>query len=219
MFEEVDFGDLGTFKIFNNFEDEIAVLDEYGHNMLALKDRLRENGYDDGIIRGFFAEFENLDVMEASNMARMLNSKSGAEFSEIVGSWADYQKKVQEVSGNLYAEERAAVEKEVEALADFTESELGKYGAKIPENFFTFGEDSAKQFGEGFLEKLSQVMADINQKISASFGALLPSAAAAGNSYVDNRSTTIIAPAGTSPAALIEQQNQNELYQQHTRGW
>lgn len=219
LFEEVDFGDLGTFKIFNNFEDEIAVLDEYGRNMQALKDRLRENGYDDGIIQGFFAEFENLDVMEASNMARMLNSKSGAEFSEIVGSWADYQKKVQEVSENLYAEERAAVEKEVEALADFTESELGKYGAKIPEDFFTFGEDSAKQFGEGFLEKLSQVMADINQKISASFGALLPSAAAAGNSYVDNRSTTIIAPAGTSPAALIEQQNQNELYQQHTRGW
>lgn len=219
LFEEVDFGELGSFKVFNNFEDEIAVLDEYGRNMLALKDRLRENGYDDGIIQGFFAEFENLDVMEASNMARMLNSKSGAEFSEIVGSWADYQKKVQEVSGNLYAEERAAVEKEVEALADFTESELGKYGAKIPENFFNFGEDSAKQFGEGFLEKLSQVMADINQKISASFGALLPSAAAAGNSYVDNRSTTIIAPAGTSPAALIEQQNQNELYQQHTRGW
>lgn len=185
----------------SDLESQTNQLKRYRDLLLEIKNR-------ENVPQEFFEELRDMSIEEGMTFAELLLGSPQEEFDKYISDWKEQRAVAEQISKELYQDE-----------AEELSNSLTKQFEKTPENFFNFGEDSAKQFGEGFLEKLSQVMADINQKISASFGALLPSAAAAGNSYVDNRSTTIIAPAGTSPAALIEQQNQNELYQQHTRGW
>jgi hypothetical protein len=185
-----------------NLQEQTDQLEAYGEALLKVKER-------GNVPKEFFAVLRDMSVEEGTEFTNLLLSASDEEFNQYIQDWLDQQSAADTISKMLYQDE---VEDVQQGIIDTFE--------KTPEELFGIGEESVKQFGEGFMSQLSNVMAQVREQLSITLGGLMPSVAfaGAGNSYTDNSTTNIYA-SDTSARGIIDAQEQNKVYEQHTRGW
>lgn len=161
----------------------------------------------------FTGFLSDMDVDEAITYLNELLTASEAEFNKYMFDLEENQRLSKEVSSKVYSSE-------FKELAEKFKDEFGQ----LPEDFFEIGEESAEQYGEGFMNQLKNVFEDVRARISAEMKSLSSQLAIAGagnvttNTFTDARTTNIYA-SSASPHEIIEEQKQNEIYQQHTSKW
>ncbi len=161
-----------------------------------------------------FTDFlANMDVDEAITYLTELLTASEAEFNKYMDDLEENQRLSEKVSSKIYSSE-------FKELAEKFKAEFGQ----LPEDFFEIGEESAEQYGEGFMNQLKSVFEDVKARISAEMQSLSTQLAIAGagnvttNTFTDARTTNIYA-SSASPHEIIEEQKQNDIYQEHTSKW
>lgn len=161
-----------------------------------------------------FTDFlADMDIDEAITYLSELLTATEAEFNKYMDDLEENQRLSEKVSSKVYSSE-------FKELAESLEAEFGQ----LPENFFEIGEESAEQYGEGFMNQIKNVFEDVKAKISAEMKSLSTQLAIAGagnvttNTFTDARTTNIYA-SSASPHEIIEEQKQNNIYQEHTSKW
>ena len=189
----------------NDLSYQNKELREYYNLLTSIKSR-------GNVPKEFFAQLRDMSISDALEFSKLLNSAPEAEFNKYINDWIEKQSLSDEISKALYSDEVSELSKELtERFGD------------CPAEFFGIGEESIMQFGEGFMNQLDTVMAEVRRKLNEALASISPSLSAlanAGNTnnYIDNRSTVINAN-GLTPHGIIEAQRQNDIYQNHTKGW
>ena len=112
---------------------------------------------------------------------------------------------------------------EFEEVYDTFTQEFGK----LPEDFFSIGEESGTSFTNGFMDAYKLMFQEIQAEINALFSTKIPAAVWNGamsaantvtNTFYDNRQTTINAP-DSSPRGIIEAEKRRADWESHTKKW
>ena len=188
----------------SDLEYQTKQLKEYENMLLAVKKR-------GNVPKEFFDEIRDMSIDDGLKFSKLLISASNEEFNKFITDWKEKQDTAARISKELYADEAELASKQI--LDNFTD---------VPEEFFNIGEESMKQFGEGFMSKVGELLKAFKEHISADMGAMFVDGALAyagsSNSYTDNSSLTVIA-GSQSEHSIIEAYNQNKVYNKHVRGW
>ena len=188
----------------SDLEYQTKQLKEYENTLIAVKKR-------GNVPKEFFDEIRDMSIDDGLEFSKLLVSASDEEFNKYISDWKEKQSTAERISKELYADEAELASKQI--LDNFTD---------VPEEFFNIGEESMKQFGEGFMSKVGELLKAFKEHISADMGAMFVDGALAyagsSNSYTDNSSLTVIA-GSQSEHSIIEAYNQNKTYNKHVRGW
>ena len=139
-----------------NLDEQTAALEEYADALEAVKERGE-------LPEGFFDTLRGLSVEDGLAFAQALLRASDEEFAAYLDSWQKQQDAASRIASELYSDE-------ANELKTAFESEF----ESVPEDFFGFGENSAQQYGEGFLAHLPTIMEGIRSEIAASLASILP---------------------------------------------
>ena len=110
-----------------------------------------------------------MSVEEGSKFAKTLLSASQEDFDAYIKDWEDNQKLAEDLSKEMYADEAKSLKTEI----------ISKFGMAASE-FFAAGENSAEQFGEGFIAELKNMFANVRAELNNYLGSITPSLAMAG---------------------------------------
>ncbi|MBQ7976820.1 MAG: hypothetical protein IJ300_14135 [Clostridia bacterium] len=197
-------------------EMEVSSLTDMGKQLDDLKvygERLKKL---EGLVpEDLYREILSYDPEEATQFMNAFFGATKEQQQEYISKW-------QEIPETIKGVTNSAFKNEGEEIRTMLTDAFGE----LPENFFGIGADAAKEFGTAFMEQLSQMLSTAKQTINASFVGMLPGAVIANGAfagvgttiYEDNRTTTIYANDVTAHD-IVEEQNQNEIRQSHTRGW
>lgn len=153
---------------------------------------------------------------EAGQFMTAFFNASTEQQQKFITEWEKLPNNIKNVTDSAFGTEASEVKEE-----------LTRIFGQIPEDFFGIGTESASKFGNGFMAQLSAMLADAKKIIEASFAGMLPDAVIANGIlagggvttiYEDNRTTNITAN-GVTAHDIVEEQNQNDIRQSHTRGW
>lgn len=160
----------------------------YENLLMSIKDRK-------GVASGFFKELRDMSVEDGMKVAEMLAQMDDTAFSEYMKNWQDAEDTAKSISKMLFKDE--AEEAAIEVTEVF---------AKTAKEFFSIGEENARQFGEGFIAKLSDMMDSFKSSISMSISEIMPTPSyAGGGSNITYANTYTFAP---SPNESIHTQLQ-----------
>ena len=149
-------GEETTITTLGDLKAQTAALEKYEDTLLRVKER-------GNVPAEFFEVIRDMDMDEAMTFANLLLSASDAEFEEYIKDWTKQQETAARISKELFRDE-------AEELAN----NLTEQFEKTPEDFFEIGEESIKQFGEGFMENLQNVMDTVRAGIIASLSEIMP---------------------------------------------
>ena len=99
-----------------------------------------------------------MGVDEGIKFTNALLELSDADFDSYIAQWKEKQSASEDISKILYRDE---AEEAINAASD----KMSDFNAKFEEN----GEENAKSWGEGFIEKMKKIMPDITDRINAAF--------------------------------------------------
>lgn len=167
--------------------------------------RVKERGQ---LPNGFFDILRGMSVEEGTSFANALLNVSDSDFEKFLSDWREKQETAERISRELYSEESDELAKTLSAAFD-----------KTPEDFFDLGEESIKQFGEGFMSKLSELMQQVRDEIAAAVSDVLPSEYTAGGTVYTDNSKIVVQAADKSERGIIEAAQQAKTYNKHTSGW
>lgn len=131
----------------------------YEKLLMSIKDRK-------GVSSEFFKELRDLSIEDGMKVAEMLAQMDDTAFEQYMKDWQDTEDTAKSISKILFKDEAESVANEVTAAFD-----------KNVADFFGIGEDSAKQFGEGFMNKLNTMMNSFKATISMSLSDIMPDVA------------------------------------------
>lgn len=157
----------------NDLSKQTADLNKFSDNLTNLKEIKK-------MPKEFFNVMRDMGVDEGIKFTNALLELSDADFDSYIAQWKEKQSASEDISKILYRDE---AEEAISAVTD----KMSDFNAKFEEN----GEENAKSWGEGFIEKMKEIMPDITDRINAAFSSIvLPSrrtAAVSGNtSYTAN---------------------------------
>lgn len=157
----------------NDLSKQTADLNKFSDNLTNLKEIKK-------MPKEFFNVMRDMGVDEGIKFTNALLELSDADFDSYIAQWTEKQSASEDISKILYRDE---AEEAISAVTD----KMSDFNAKFEEN----GEENAKSWGEGFIEKMKEIMPDITDRINAAFSSIvLPSrrtAAVSGNtSYTAN---------------------------------
>lgn len=164
------FGDEITKKGLTDFKERASRIELLGARLQTLQNR--------GINKDLYEDILGSSVEEMFLTTNLLINLSDADFKQYNQDYAEYLKTTERLGKQAY-------QNEAEKL---TESVMTEF-SKTPEEFFQLGEDSSKQFGEGFLEELKNVMQTVTAEINAALSGMFTGSAqlaltgAGGNTY------------------------------------
>ncbi len=157
---------------------------------------------------GFFDILRGMSVEEGTSFANALLNVSDSDFEKFLSDWREKQETAERISRELYSEEGDELAKTLSAAFE-----------KTPEDFFDLGEESIKQFGEGFMSKLSELMRQVKDELAAAVSDVLPSEYTAGGTVYTDNSKIVVQAADKSERKIIEAAQQAKTYSKHTSGW
>lgn len=102
---------------------------------------------------------EGISYVEA-----MLNA-SDEEFSKYIEGLEEKQRLAKEISEKITLDETEELRKALEE----------EFGEEVPEGFFDLGDESARKFGEGFMNQLKGILREVRAQILDSMSSLAPS--------------------------------------------
>lgn len=185
---------------------------EYGQYLLIIKNRVKELGFNDETANGLFSSLSEMSVDDALATAKLLYDTSDFEFRKYIQDFERTQKLADTISNSFYKDE---YQKEVDKTTEYMKEKFAELGVEVPEDFFTSGTDSAKNFGEAFLAEIELQMQAIQQRIAAfntslgldfgsAVGGLFGLSGVPGNSTNNSYSNTfnIINPSGTVTSGI-----------------
>lgn len=151
----------------NDLSKQTAELNKFSDNLTHLKEIKK-------MPKEFFDVMRDMGVDEGIKFTNALLELSDADFDSYIAQWKEKQSASEDISKILYRDE---AEEAISAVTD----KISEFNSKFEEN----GEENAKSWGEGFIEKMKEIMPDITDRINAAFSSIvLPSrrtAAVSGN--------------------------------------
>ena len=116
-----------------------------------------------------FKLVRDMPIDKAVQYSEALLSASDADLEVYVRDWEAIQELSANTGGSVYAKEgQEAIDDSVQYMKD----KLEEAGMEIPEGFFTSGSVAAENFGEAFITKIDNMMAELRDKV-ANFAATL----------------------------------------------
>lgn len=127
-------GEEKTLVTLGDLKAQTAALEKYEDTLLRVKER-------GNVPAEFFEVIRDMDMDEAMTFADLLLSASDEEFDEFIKDWTTQQETAARIAKEFYRDE-----------AEELSASLSAQFEKTPEQFFELGEESIKQFGDGFME-------------------------------------------------------------------
>ncbi len=200
-------GEALTIGLLNDFSETNQRLREYYAAIAAVRDKLKENGYDSSVASDLLSVMSDMSIDEGADFAKLLSSSSGHSFRSYINGYLENQQLSKEISTALYSDDfRTAVNE----TASYMKTELEKIGLQVPESFTLSGSLSAERFGKAFIIGLEHQLEDVRSMITdfgeglsltPAFSAQLAAASASPSSVIYNQSFSV----GTSKSTLFEQ--------------
>lgn len=131
-------------------------LQDYAETLLKVKER-------GDIPAEFFTELRDLSVEDGLAFAKGLLAVSDEEFTEYIDSWKHKQESADVISKFLYADEAQKANEEISKKFDEFNSDIEQKG-----------KDNAAAWGEGFFEKIRELMPEIRSRIEESLNSIGP---------------------------------------------
>lgn len=131
-------------------------LQDYAETLLKVKER-------GDIPAEFFTELRDLSVEDGLAFAKGLLAVSDEEFTEYIDSWKRKQESADVISNFLYADEAQKANEEISKKFDEFNSDIEQKG-----------KDNAAAWGEGFFEKIRELMPEIRSRIEESLNSIAP---------------------------------------------
>lgn len=185
-----------------DLEPAYKELEQY--NELLEKLKQRGNIHDD-----FFDHLQTLDRGEGIKYMTALLNANDADYNKYVKYYTALNEKAQETATSSY-EQKAKRLKEL-LIAEFS---------KTPEEMYNIGENSAKEFGEGFMNNIRESMSQVYDRVQSSLNAFFMPAVNGGttSNYYDNSQITINAGKDVSARDIVEELRNEKEYKQHREG-
>lgn len=172
-----------------------------------LLQKLKERG---NLPDGLYEYLQSLDREEGINYMTALLNASDADYEKYIKYYDAINKRAESIATLSYEEKAKQIKNLI--LTEFS---------KTPEELYNIGEESALEFGEGFMNKLKEAMSQTRQKIESSINAFFaPFVGSAGSTtnYYDNSQITINAGKDISAREIVEEVRDEKEYQQHREG-
>lgn len=185
-----------------DLEPAYKELEQY--NELLKKLKQRGNIHDD-----FFDYLQTLDRDEGIKYMTALLNANDEDYNKYLKYYTALNEKAQETATSSY-EQKAKRLKEL-LIAEFS---------KTPEEMYNIGENSAKEFGEGFMNNIKEAMSQVYDRIQSSMNAFFMPAVNGGttSNYYDNSQITINAGKDVSARDIVEELRNEKEYKQHREG-
>ena len=150
---EVDkFGEL------RDFSDEIEKINQYNDAIDKAQARLGGSAQGQAVYEALL----DMDMEQGKLFADTLINASDAELQEYLKSYQEYQNAIKQASKEEFADEWAELESQYGGMYQRLEQTIIDTFGEIPEEFLENGKLSAEQFGDGFLEKLTEVQSKLD---------------------------------------------------------
>ncbi len=171
-----------------------------------LLEKLKQRG---NIHNDFFDHLQTLDRGEGIKYMTALLNANDADYNKYVKYYTALNEKAQETATSSY-EQKAKRLKEL-LIAEFS---------KTPEEMYNIGENSAKEFGEGFMNNIKEAMSQVYDRVQSSLNAFFMPAVNGGttSNYYDNSQITINAGKDVSARDIVEELRNEKEYKQHREG-
>lgn len=222
-------GKEAKFMALGNIERDTQELEEYAEALSTAKEKIynilpirgdglsaEEMKKNKEYVKEFFSLITDMSIHEGLQFANFFNSRDDKEAQEYIKSWAKKQDISDTVSKLLYSDEAFDVyNKNADKMADSMIKKLEETFGELPDNFFDEGVAAALGFGEGFVQSLEKVFADIYSNMSEKMRNLQPFVDGItfdGGGVVNNNSTSYnIYGAGSSKSTALEIYKQNKM--------
>lgn len=156
-------GDLIQYKTsLYNLDEQKEKLKSYYNLLTAVKKQGTIHFGEEGFM-DFFEMLKSYSIDEGASLAESLLNQTDEGFYEFVSDWNEIQSMTKDFSKKLNIS--AAKEAAEEGLS-YMKKVLSEYGMEIPEGFYLSGSVSAEKFGEGFCDKIQNVLDDISEKFN-----------------------------------------------------
>lgn len=194
-------------------------LKDYRENMQMYYDAVTELSKTEQLSDEFYSYLLSKSMDEGYGLARQLLSMSDEDRRGFLDDWDNLQSLsgqradslAKGIANRLYSDSvRELVTESADSLSNDFITELSKYFDDIPEEYYNIGAETAKSFADGFSDSI-RAAGPVIDKGLWSFGRTI-------NNF-DYRSTVINAGNNASAHDIIEANYQNEIYQNHTKGW
>lgn len=147
QFTETHLGDLDA---------QLATMQSYADILMKVHDRGK-------LPKGFFDELRAMSIEDGTAFAEALLAADDETFAAYLKSWEAIRNTSEDISKNVFGDEFSELERK-----------LTEQFGKLPEDFFNIGEDSAAQFGSGFMGKLDKLLAEARERIQTGLAMMAP---------------------------------------------
>ena len=159
---------------FADFEKQVKVLEEYRDVLVNIRQR-------GNVPTEIFDAIRELSVEDGLDVAKALLKMPEGEFKKYVDGYVTKKRLENEIANDIFNEDIENAKTYYKETADGLLEELSKSFEKVPESFIDGGIDSAKAFGEGFLQSIDGIidaikiefaekLGEINGQISLEYG-------------------------------------------------
>lgn len=148
---------------FADFEKQVKVLAEYRDALIAIKER-------GNVPTEIFSAIRDLSVEDGLDVATALLKMPEGEFKKYVDGYVAKKRLENEIANDIFNEDIENAKTYYQETANDLLEELSKSFEKVPESFIDGGIDSAKAFGEGFLQSIDGIIDSIKLEIAEKLG-------------------------------------------------
>ncbi len=151
------------------YTDIVLDLSQQRKELENYADLLEQVKAKENIPYDLFKLVRDMPIDKAVQYSEALLSASDADLEAYVRDWEAIQELSANTGGSVYEKEgQEAIDNSVQYMKD----KLEEAGMEIPEGFFTSGSVAAENFGEAFITKIDNMMAELRDKV-ANFAATL----------------------------------------------
>lgn len=156
--KDIDGNEVGKLGELRDFSDEIEKINQYNDAIDKAQARLGDSAQGQAVYEALL----DMDMEQGKLFADTLINASDAELQEYLKSYQEYQNAIKQASREEFADEWAELESQYGGMYQRLEQTIIDTFGEIPEEFLENGKLSAEQFGDGFLEKLTEVQSKLD---------------------------------------------------------
>lgn len=138
-----------------NLEEQNKTLEKY---YMLLQDIKQRN-----VPAEFMSVIQDMSVEEGLQFAELLTGLSDEEFNKYLAEWQRKQELASNISKSLYSDQ-------VEKIADSIDEQF----AELSKDFYGYGEDSASDYGIGFINGLNEIVGNLKGKFGKIMLGMMP---------------------------------------------
>ena len=156
--KDIDGNEVGKLGELRDFSDEIEKINQYNDAIDKAQARLGDSAQGQAVYEALL----DMDMEQGKLFADTLINASDAELQAYLQSYQEYREAIEQASREEFADEWAELESQYGGIYQQLEQTIIDTFGEIPEEFLENGKLSAEQFGDGFLEKLTEVQSKLD---------------------------------------------------------